>query len=731
MKIFLKLFVTLFFSTIFFSIFFLTTTGYETDRFNKLLNQQTYKIDPNLDLDIEKIRIKLDIKKFNLFLSTTSLNLNYYNINVPIKNLQIYLDFFSIFKGKPEIKNLSASLGDIDIESLKKFAIRIKPSNFKSFILKNIKNGTIKNNIDVTFGNNLKILDYNINGSISDVDIKLNKKFQIKKTSFKFIADKNLVILNSISANYNNIPIQKGAIEVDRQNGINIKGFLNAKFDVNENDLKILIPFLKNNQLFKNKLNIISNLSSDFKISLSDSLQIQNYECDIKLETKNTEINLRSPFETKLTKTKFSNIKLEKTILKINLNDSKKNRFSIEGLYNLNTSLNKFKIQSNFNKSQRKYLIDFDFDKEIDIKLLNYKKKDGVKSNFVAEFITKNNDFDFNKIIYTEGKSFLKLNGLKIKNKKFYDIKKTHIVTFKNSVKNNDFEIFIKNKIYIKGKIYDSKNLIDQLSSSKKDSEIFNNISKNIEVSFDNILTKIGKKLINFNLIGKIDKGKFVKISSKSEFDEKNYLDISLKIDKKTNKKIFEIYSDLSSPILSNFSFFKGVEKGKLIFVSIFDDNLSQSNLTLQNFKVKNAPNFAKLLALADLGGVADLMSGEGISFERLEIKFTNNEDTLKVEEIYAVGPSISILMDGYKDNNSGLISLRGTMVPAKQLNKLISKIPVVGNILIPKEIGEGLFGVSFKMKGPAGKIKTSLNPIKTLTPRFITKALERRKKNN
>ena len=165
--------------------------------------------------------------------------------------------------------------------------------------------------------------------------------------------------------------------------------------------------------------------------------------------------------------------------------------------------------------------------------------------------------------------------------------------------------------------------------------------------------------------------------------------------------------------------------------MSIFDDNLSQSNLTLQNFKVKNAPNFAKLLALADLGGVADLMSGEGISFERLEIKFTNNEDTLKVEEIYAVGPSISILMDGYKDNNSGLISLRGTMVPAKQLNKLISKIPVVGNILIPKEIGEGLFGVSFKMKGPAGKIKTSLNPIKTLTPRFITKALERRKKNN
>ena len=55
--------------------------------------------------------------------------------------------------------------------------------------------------------------------------------------------------------------------------------------------------------------------------------------------------------------------------------------------------------------------------------------------------------------------------------------------------------------------------------------------------------------------------------------------------------------------------------------------------------------------------------------------------------------------------------------------------IPVIGDILIGKEIGEGVFGVSFKMKGPPGKIKTTVNPIKTLTPRFITRALEKRKK--
>ena len=58
----------------------------------------------------------------------------------------------------------------------------------------------------------------------------------------------------------------------------------------------------------------------------------------------------------------------------------------------------------------------------------------------------------------------------------------------------------------------------------------------------------------------------------------------------------------------------------------------------------------------------------------------------------------------------------------------MISKIPVLGDLVIPKEVGEGLFGISFKMKGPKGNIKTSINPIRTLTPRFIQKIIDRKK---
>ena len=102
----------------------------------------------------------------------------------------------------------------------------------------------------------------------------------------------------------------------------------------------------------------------------------------------------------------------------------------------------------------------------------------------------------------------------------------------------------------------------------------------------------------------------------------------------------------------------------------------------------------------------------------------------MTVDDIYAIGPAISIMMSGYVEIDK-LVSLRGTLVPATTINKTIASIPVLGDILIGKKTGEGVFGVSFKIKGPPKKLKTSVNPIKTLTPRFITRTLEKIKKGN
>ena len=144
---------------------------------------------------------------------------------------------------------------------------------------------------------------------------------------------------------------------------------------------------------------------------------------------------------------------------------------------------------------------------------------------------------------------------------------------------------------------------------------------------------------------------------------------------------------------------------------------------------MQEVPALAKLLTLASLQGIADLLTGEGIRFTDFEMKFSNKDDLMKIEELYAIGPAISLLMEGYIKSND-LISLRGTLVPATTINRTISSIPLLGDILVGKKVGEGVFGVSFKIKGPPKKLKTNVNPVKTLTPRFITRTLEKIKKN-
>ena len=199
---------------------------------------------------------------------------------------------------------------------------------------------------------------------------------------------------------------------------------------------------------------------------------------------------------------------------------------------------------------------------------------------------------------------------------------------------------------------------------------------------------------------------------------------------KENNEKITTLYSGYAKPLVKKYNFIKGFDEGYLDFYSIKNNNTSKSNLKINDFKLKELPAFTKILTLASLQGIADLLTGEGIRFNEFEMKFRNEKKLMTIDEIYAIGPAISILMDGYIQRGE-LVSLRGTLVPATTLNKVIGSIPFLGNILVGKKTGEGVFGVSFKIKGPPKKLKTTVNPIKTLTPRFITRTLEKINKKN
>ena len=714
---------------------FLSTKGYETDRFNTFLSQEINQTQPDLEINFNKIKIKFDIKKVNLFLSTKNPNINYKKINLPITELKIYINFFSIFSNEIEVEQVITKAKDIQIEDLKKLIVGIKPSNFKSFVLNNVSEGTFNSNFYLDFKKKFQLESYKIDGTLNKTNISFNKDIKLNNTSFNFIANDSLFIINSIIADFKEIEITNGNLKIENKENLIIEGSLNTKIPkITNTDIKSIIPESKtNSSFFDNKILIKGNLLNQFNLEFSKNLELKNFNYNLTGSLKETDIKFNKDLDIAFFEQKLNQLNLKETNIKFELNKQNKNSVSLEGLFSLNgkDKYEKYKLKNSFSKNKSNFDINFDINEEIFIKIINYKKDISKVGNIEANFEILKDKIHIKNFVYKEDKSSISLENVKINKKnQLESFKNIKVRTYQDSKENNNLEIVFGKKISVKGKSFDSSNLIKELSDDNK-TNTFNKINKEISISFEDIITKLKAPLKNFNLIGKIEKGKFVKLSSKSEFSANEFLDISLKKNPNNNKKILEIYSGQAKPLLSDFDFFKGLEGGQLLFTSIFDENSSSSNLQIKNFKVLNAPAFAKLLALADLSGLAVLLSGEGLSFESLEIKFTDDDEVRKIGEIYAVGPSITILMDGYIENKTGLTSLRGTMVPAKEINKLISKIPVIGDILIGKEIGEGVFGVSFKIKGLPGKTKTTVNPLKTLTPRFITRALERKKKEN
>ena len=489
----------------------------------------------------------------------------------------------------------------------------------------------------------------------------------------------------------------------------NIKSIL-KELQINDQD----IAKIKSSRLLIKNLELKFNDKLELKENLNIDAVIENTSLDISKNFKIINLNSNISYKNKIFYLKNASFKLDSTeYIKTKFFNGNLIFKEKDKSYDIDLNLKTKQISNLLNIPVLN--LSFIQDKIATIKTsLNVKNNNVILKDLIIE--SKNNGIIIKNLLFKNYMDFLSFDEIKIK------------TSLKDKI-NNNFRIKNeKNKINIEGKVFDATNLIKQINNNKKNT-VFKKFTKEIEVNLEKVLQAVNFPIRNLRLIGEINKGNFEKISAKSDFSQSEHLDISLKKKEGSNDKFLEIYSDIAVPLLTEYKFFKGLEGGNLYFVSRFNDNLSISELTINNFKLNNAPTFAKILTLADLKGLTDTLKGEGISFDTLSIKYNSNKSIINVEEIFMIGPSVSVLVDGYVEKKSGLVSLRGTLVPAKQLNNLISKIPVIGNILVGKDIGEGIFGLSFKIKGPPTDLKTSVNPVKTLAPRFITRAIEAAKK--
>ncbi len=679
---------------------------------------------------------KIENVKFDFLVDQDVINLN---------EIELAFNKFFITSEKIKIKKIN---NDFQISgSFKTNETRINLNNYRKFININLDliddrpiNLSSENEFSFKVNNKLNVKDLSITSKLNFDELFTKSKYQdfiyFKDGSIliNYIKEELKIDLNSkflFQNNNNNNNKTKNLINIvykKKQNKdatVNID-LSNTKSKINSKEFKKFVQF-KNFSLQNQDITFASENLINFKLNKKN--EIENFSIKSKLKSESILIDYKSQRIKKYFSDFKNQIKFSNSFLDLDYKN-KKFTFNLKSKYSIN-NINE-NVSLNVKKKDNNYFFDLDLDldsAEIDIEELDYQKKADIKSELNINGIYKdNNEIIFKNIDFIEKEKSINVENLELgKNDKIKSLDLFKIDIINKNGKENKLEFKkVNNNYYLTGSQFDgSKNINNLLDNSSK--SIFSNF-KNLNT---NIYLDIGKYFVEnisylSNVKGEIQikNNKVFNSNINAKLNNKRKFKLNIFTNDKKQKITF-LEIEHPEPFIKNFKFIKGFKEGKLLYESSNYEGKTISNLKIIDFKVQEVPILAKLLTLASLQGIADLLTGEGIRFTDFEMDYESLGNNTKIKEMYAIGPAISLMMEGYivKDE---LTSLKGTLVPATTINKTISKIPMLGDILVGKKIGEGVFGVSFKIKGPPKKLKSTVNPIKTLTPRFITRTLEK-----
>ena len=714
------------------AIAYLSVFGISTTKFNKKIKAEILNINKKVNLELKTVNLLLDPLNFSINIKTLAPAIIVENNQIKLESVKTNISLKSLIKNQFTIDDLKISTKAIKLNDLILLVRSFKNTTQLLILDQIIKDGFLIADINLNFDNKGRIKnDYKIDGFIKNAKINIFNKYNINSLNFLFEIKKDDYFLKEIDSKLNQFKIFSPKIKIKKiNNKYKVDGIIkNSNKDIDIDFLDKLLNFNTKDFNIK-KINFSSE--NNFSLEINNKFKVEDFNLkslinlnSLKYENNSSLIKDYIPSYKNSFKLKDHKISINynKKILNINGKGKIKIEDSSDDLdYKITKNKNNYTFDTNLRFKKNPLLLKF----------LQYEKKENNDSllNLTGTF-HEDKKIEFNQIIFKENNNSFFIKSLKLDNKlKIKDINSLKI-NYKNKNKiESQIELKKTGKNFkISGKSFDLTNLINKIfdNDTSKSSSIFKNLNSKVLIEIKKSFLDNTTFVNNLNGFIDFKNNEIDKLSLESTFSNKKKL--TLTVNTNINKeKITTFYSSYPKPIIKRYKFIKGFEEGALDFYSIKKNNVTNSVLKIDDFKIQEVPVLAKLLTLASLQGIADLLTGEGIRFTDFEMKFSSNQKLITIQELYAIGPAISIMMDGYIESEK-LISLRGTLVPATTINKTIASIPLLGDILVGKKTGEGIFGVSFKIKGPPKDLKTTVNPIKTLTPRFITRTLEKIKK--
>ena len=164
--------------------------------------------------------------------------------------------------------------------------------------------------------------------------------------------------------------------------------------------------------------------------------------------------------------------------------------------------------------------------------------------------------------------------------------------------------------------------------------------------------------------------------------------------------------------------------EGSLVLNTDTTAKVDTGVVNLRNFAIVDEKNVANILG-GHPEGVQLLSRGNDVAFKSAQVQFTHRVDRVQINNAVVTGDSIGGSGKGFIYTDSKQYDLVGTVIPMFGINNAFGRLfgPLGGGP------GGGLFGITFRVKGPLDKPDFQINPMSALAPGAFRSLFEYRAK--
>ena len=605
-----------------------------------------------------------------------------------------------------------------------------------------LKDVLLETDLDFSSG---KINVGDVKGSFicNDINIKYMDSMPTVKRINGFAKINNSSVIFEInSGSSNDLEISNGIIKLYDLN-TNVEK-ANINLDISSKN-KSVVDYLNLTEINKDnykKLNEISgnvnfNLILDFPLLFDlDAEQIE-YSADAKLtdgyyklidpdyviNNLNMNINVGANLVNFSGKGVFFNSNIEFTGDQItrnnNIVDEIKGRLLLDSYQLLNF------IPEFFEETSGSIPINFSYTKgKKDFKFEGVGETDQLKIN--SEFLGKDLSFQNGKIRFVISPYNEKLSGfLDIKTKNidievnsiFSNLKLFNLEILKFKSPNQNFQFSVNNETILDVNLNGKKVSIEKMNLNEEST--FSNL-ENIVFNLQADRLYIGNNIfIDSSINFKKNNNRFDFFNAYFKGD-KDYHNIDLS--SSHGKKKFYLESNFVPGLLNIFDINLKINTGSLKIEGEQSSDLKtyDGKIVGKDFVFLDTPFLADFITLFSLQGLAQKLKDGGIIFESLNGKYVLSEDKLRIVDSLLKGSELGIQFDSVIGLEDDYFLTTGSVIPAYTINTLLTKFPIVGDIITAGSPEDGLIGAKFEVEKEDDEYKISYNPISVFVPNLI-----------